>query len=361
MRRGLILDFDGVILDTETPLHESWRLVFEQRGVAPIPLDRWATSMGRHDDDSLLIRPLDELAAALGQPVDADAVQGERRAIRDRLLSTEPVAVGLVELLEAAERLGTAVAIASSSPSDWVLRHLDERGIRDRFPVIVCAGDGLAGKPAPDVYLAAAAELGLDPGACLAVEDSPNGLAAAVRAGVPCIAVRTPLTRGLRFDLALQVVDDLREVDLDAFTTTPVIRRFVESDRAALIRLWQDCDLTRPWNHPSADIDRKLAVDPELLLVAEDDGSLVGSVMIGYEGHCGWINYLAACPDRRRAGLGRALMSAAERALLVRGCPKVNLQIRSENREVVAFYESIGYALEPVVSMGRRLLDDEPA
>lgn len=138
-----------------------------------------------------------------------------------------------------------------------------------------------------------------------------------------------------------------------------VVRSFEPDDRASVVSLWERCDLTRPWNDPNHDIDRKLTNDPAGFLVGLCDGRVVASVMAGYDGHRGWINYLAVDPDRRGAGWGRAIMVAAEDRLAERGCPKVNLQIRTSNIAAVRFYESIGDTLDDVVSMGRRLVDDE--
>jgi ribosomal protein S18 acetylase RimI-like enzyme len=126
-----------------------------------------------------------------------------------------------------------------------------------------------------------------------------------------------------------------------------------------VVRLWAACELTRPWNDPLADIARKLADSPESFLVAEADGAVVGTIMVGYDGHRGWINYLAVDPTRQRRGLGRELMSAAEALLLAAGCPKINLQVRDGNAAARGFYEAIGYRLDPVVSYGRRLIRDE--
>ena len=137
------------------------------------------------------------------------------------------------------------------------------------------------------------------------------------------------------------------------------IRLYREPDRDAVIALWERCDLTRPWNDPAADVSRKLERDPEGFLVGTVDGTVVASVMVGYDGHRGWINYLAVDPDARGAGHGRAVMRAAEAHLSALGCPKVNLQIRTSNLDAVRFYESIGYARDDVVSMGRRLIDDD--
>jgi ribosomal protein S18 acetylase RimI-like enzyme len=138
----------------------------------------------------------------------------------------------------------------------------------------------------------------------------------------------------------------------------PVCRSYRSSDCEALVSLWVRCELTRPWNNPFRDIDRKLAVDPDSLLVLERDDRLIGSVMVGYEGHRGWINYLAVDPSHQRQGLGRLLMDEAETRLARLGCPKVNLPIRGSNRGAVEFYRRLGYTIDEVVSMGRRLGED---
>ncbi len=123
--------------------------------------------------------------------------------------------------------------------------------------------------------------------------------------------------------------------------------------------LWARCGLVVPWNDPDRDIDRKLAVDPEGLLVGSLDDTLVATVMAGYDGHRGWVNYLAVDPAHRGAGLGAAMMAAAEQRLATLGCPKVNLQVRSANTEAAGFYRAVGYREDDVVSFGRRLVSDD--
>lgn len=137
------------------------------------------------------------------------------------------------------------------------------------------------------------------------------------------------------------------------------IRPFQPADQAAVIDLWQRCELTRPWNDPQQDIRRKLGVQPELFLVGERDGRLVASAMAGFDGHRGWVNYLAVCPTQRRRGLGRQLMTAVEQRLEALGCPKLNLQVRDGNQAVLAFYERLGYRVEPLTSLGKRLIADD--
>lgn len=137
-----------------------------------------------------------------------------------------------------------------------------------------------------------------------------------------------------------------------------IVRPYVPADETAVIGLWRECGLVRPQNDPRKDIARKLRVNPEWFLVGELDGRIVAAVMAGYEGHRGWINYLAVAPGRRRAGLGREIMAAAERLLREAGCPKINLQVRSDNRDIIAFYERIGWRVDGVVSLGKRLVTD---
>ena len=136
------------------------------------------------------------------------------------------------------------------------------------------------------------------------------------------------------------------------------IRPFAVEDTEAVIALWRDCDLTRPWNDPARDIDRKLALADDLLLVRTVDDRVVGTVMAGYEGHRGWINYLAVEPTERGAGHGRALMAVAELRLRELGCPKINLQVRATNPDAIAFYERIGFTVDDAVSLGKRLLTE---
>lgn len=133
------------------------------------------------------------------------------------------------------------------------------------------------------------------------------------------------------------------------------IRPFERGDEAAVISLWDQCGLLRPWNDPRKDIERKLKVRPDLFLVGLVDGQIVASVMAGYEGHRGWINYLAVSLAYRHQGLGREIMSAAEERLRECGCPKINLQVRTTNQEVIDFYRSMGFEIDDVVSLGKRL------
>ena len=139
------------------------------------------------------------------------------------------------------------------------------------------------------------------------------------------------------------------------------IRPYLEADEHAVVDLWHACDLTRAWNNPHQDIARKLNVQRELFLVGEVEAGIVASVMAGFDGHRGWINYLAVHPEFQRRRLGQRLMQAVEALLLDAGCPKINLQIRSTNESAVGFYRSLGFAQDEVVSYGKRIIADTTA
>lgn len=136
------------------------------------------------------------------------------------------------------------------------------------------------------------------------------------------------------------------------------IRPFQDSDTEPVIALWQDCGLVKPWNDAHKDIERKLAVGAQYFLVGEKDGKIIASAMGGYEGHRGWVNYLAVHPSEQGNGYGRSLMRHLEAQLTAAGCPKINLQIRDTNLDVIKFYEAIGYTQDKVVSFGKRLIED---
>lgn len=154
------------------------------------------------------------------------------------------------------------------------------------------------------------------------------------------------------------------------------IRIFRKADTEAVVDLWNRCGLTRAWNDPHKDIDRKLDNSADLFFVVPKPQSvsdadaeaghaanmgapeIIGSVMAGYEGHRGWINYLAVDPSQQRSGLGRLLMEHVEQELLQRGCPKINLQVRETNADVIEFYRALDYQVDAAVSLGKRLIPD---
>ena len=138
-----------------------------------------------------------------------------------------------------------------------------------------------------------------------------------------------------------------------------LIRPFKEGDEEALVSLWNMCKLTVHWNNPYKDIARKLKVQAELFLVGYLEDKLIASVMAGYDGHRGWINYFAVHPDFQARGFGKQLMDNVENGLRELGCPKINLQIREGNDKVLSYYQKLGFVEEKRISMGKRLEDDQ--
>jgi ribosomal protein S18 acetylase RimI-like enzyme len=136
-----------------------------------------------------------------------------------------------------------------------------------------------------------------------------------------------------------------------------MIRPATAADQAAVIALWHACGLTRPWNDPAQDFTRALEGATSTMLVAEGEDGLTGSVMIGDDGHRGWVYYLAVAEAARRTGLGRTLMAAAEDWLKARGCPKIQLMVRDSNAEALGFYAALGLEPQGVVTLGRFLKD----
>ena len=137
------------------------------------------------------------------------------------------------------------------------------------------------------------------------------------------------------------------------------LRPFTVADTEAVISLWTEVGLVRPWNDPRRDIQRKLTTQPELFLVIDEGSQVIATAMVGYDGHRGWVYYLAVAPERRGLGHARALMAEAERLLIERGCPKIMLMVRADNDTVIGMYEGLGYATESTVVMGKRLIPDE--
>ncbi len=133
------------------------------------------------------------------------------------------------------------------------------------------------------------------------------------------------------------------------------VRPFQDSDEDAVVQLWKDCQLIRSSNDPHHDIRCKIAAQPDLFLVGTLNGRVVASVMAGYEGHRGWLNYLAVSTSCRHRGFGRQMVAAAEKRLRLLGCPKINIQVRAGNTQVIEFYKNIGFQMDDVISLGKRL------
>ena len=130
-------------------------------------------------------------------------------------------------------------------------------------------------------------------------------------------------------------------------------------DTEAVVALWQNCGLTRPWNDPYKDIQRKLTDTTGAFWLGRIGSEIVASIMIGYDGHRGSINYLAVAPDHTGTGIGRDLMARAEAFLIELECPKVAFCVRRDNAPVLAFYDHLGYGIDDVYALGKRLIPDD--
>jgi HAD superfamily hydrolase (TIGR01509 family) len=198
MIRALILDFDGLILDTEGPIYQAWVEIFDEYGV-DLPLSAWEVWLGGSPE---MFDPCGYLESQLGRTVDREALTARQREREAELIAAESALPGVEEYIADARRLGLKLGLASSSDCPWVYRHLERLGLRERFDSIKCADDVANVKPSPDLYLAVLEELGLGPEEAIAVEDSPHGITSAQAAGLFCVAVPNRLTRQLATDHA---------------------------------------------------------------------------------------------------------------------------------------------------------------
>lgn len=139
-----------------------------------------------------------------------------------------------------------------------------------------------------------------------------------------------------------------------------IIRTFLPDDASDVINLWRQCGLIVPWNNPETDIQRKLSTSPDLFYVGVLDDKPIASCMAGYDGHRGWIYFLAVKDAYQRKGFASRLIDHVEAELIALGCPKVELMVRKTNQNVMSFYESAGYETDPVTVLSKRLIKDEP-
>lgn len=210
---ALIFDFDGVIIDTETPDYETWQEVFESHGVA-LERSLWARFIGGGRDTFDVLQHLEDLA---GTRVDREAVRQGKRERYLALIDASPLLPGVVDYIGEARRLGMKLGVASSSSVGWVTRHLSARHLLEEFDSVVGRDDVTAVKPDPELYRVAVSHLGTRAENALAIEDSANGLTAAKRAGLFCVAVANPMTEELpldRADLRLRALSDISLTDL---------------------------------------------------------------------------------------------------------------------------------------------------
>ncbi len=207
--RAIVFDFDGLILDTEEPVYRSWLEVYLAHG-EELPFDRWVQIVG---STTAGFNPQSHLEERLGRPLSEEVLE-RRKGRRTEMILGRTALPGVVEKIEAARDLGMRLGCASSSTQEWVQGHLARLGIVDRFECIKCRDDVAHAKPEPDLYLAVLDCLGLRAAEAIAIEDSPNGIAAAKRAGMRCVAIPNTITAQLDLSHADLVLNSLAELSM---------------------------------------------------------------------------------------------------------------------------------------------------
>jgi HAD superfamily hydrolase (TIGR01509 family) len=205
--RALVFDFDGLILETEGPALESWAEIYREHGF-DVPIEKWHGYLGSDRG----FEPVDYLAALVGEGLDRVATQTRRDERKNELIAALDVMAGVRDYIADGRRLGFKLGIASSSSRAWVVGHLERLRIHALWDAVLTREDVARTKPAPDLYVAAVMALGVPPSQALALEDSPNGIAAAKDAGLRCVAVPNALTRDLdlgRADVRLSSLADM--------------------------------------------------------------------------------------------------------------------------------------------------------
>lgn len=209
MIRAVIFDFDGLILDTEEPVYRSWLEVYEAHG-EELPFERWVQIVG---STTTGFHPQHHLEERLGRSLPKEVLD-RRIGRRTEMVLAQKLLPGVVEHLEAAKSMGLKLGVASSSTRDWVRGHLARLGILDRFDCLRCRDDVANAKPEPDLYIAVLECLGVPASEAIAVEDSPNGVMAAKRAGLRCVAIPNSITAGLDLGQADVLLGSLADVTL---------------------------------------------------------------------------------------------------------------------------------------------------
>jgi HAD superfamily hydrolase (TIGR01509 family) len=209
MIRAIVFDFDGLILDTEEPVYRSWVEVYEAHGET-LPFERWVQIVG---STTAGFNPQKHLEERLGRPLSQEVLD-RRKAQRTELILAQHLLPGIAQHIDAARSLGLKLGVASSSTRDWVSGHLDRLGILDRFECVRCRDDVTNAKPAPDLYIAVLDCLHISASEALAIEDSPNGVIAAKRAGMRCVAIPNTITMNLDLSPADLVLRSLSEITL---------------------------------------------------------------------------------------------------------------------------------------------------
>lgn len=210
MIQGLIFDFDGLMVDTESPAYDSWLEIYREHG-CDLPLTQWAAVLGGSGKE---FDPCAYLEQQVGCELDRDVLSARRWQRKLELVAKQPLLPGINAYLDEAKRLGLKLGVASSSSRRWVVGHLDRLQVSGLFDAIICADNVTQVKPDPEIYHVAVAALGLQPEQVIAIEDAPNGVLAAKQADLFCVAVPNFLTGQLPLDHADIRVTSLSDVPL---------------------------------------------------------------------------------------------------------------------------------------------------
>ncbi len=212
-KRALIFDFDGLILDTESPEFDVWQAIYREYG-QELAAETWGQIVGGWGASRF--DAAEHLAELAGNGLDPEVLRARHQSESDALLRRQPLMPGVLDYLDGARRLGLRLSIASSSPHSWVDPHLSRFEITGRFDAVICRDEVPPGrtKPHPDIFLKALAVLGVRPDEAIVFEDSPNGVAAARAAGVFVVAVPNPMTALLNLDAADLKLDSLADLSL---------------------------------------------------------------------------------------------------------------------------------------------------
>jgi HAD superfamily hydrolase (TIGR01509 family) len=213
---ALIFDFDGLILDTEGPVFHSWQELLRRYGY-DMSLEDWQICIGSSEGTASFFNTL---ADRLDKPFDMEA-EGPLRLQREmEMIARQPILPGIKDFIQRAGELELKLAVASSSSCEWVTNHLEQRGLRQHFVCVLAADDVEVTKPDPTLYITALDCLGVPANQAIAFEDSPNGVLAAKKAGLFCVAIPNPITSQLQLEHADMVLDSLADISLDELLET---------------------------------------------------------------------------------------------------------------------------------------------